>query len=77
MATIKLELERHEVGQILDGLEQRAMAYDYTAAFHRDEPIPEDIVIEEVNDANEAESIAAFYRSIMEKIQKQYKEQGA
>jgi len=77
MTDITLVLERHEVGQILDGLEQRAIAYERTVACWNGEYIPAGVVIEEVNNAGEAESIAKFYRDIIGKILKQHKEQGA
>jgi hypothetical protein len=72
---ITLELEDIEVGQVLDGLEKRAEAYESTALwFSKDidvKDIPAYAVLEEVNSSGEAASIAAFYRAIIKKIQAQ------
>jgi len=78
MDKIKIELDRHEVGQVLDGLEKRAYAYEQTARYwdKGDDAaaVIEGVLFEEVNNADEARSIATFYRNIISKIQQQMDE---
>lgn len=61
----RLELNSHDLGQILDGLEARADAWEKTANYHRTGKSPADFIVEEANDANEASRIAAHYRAII------------
>jgi hypothetical protein len=70
-----LRLDGHDLGQILDGLEIRAVAWEKTADYHRTGESPPDFIVEECNNAGEAERIANHYRSIIAKIQKQQEEQ--
>ena len=42
-----------------------------TADYHRTGQSPPDFIVEECNDADEADSIASHYRSIIAKIRKQ------
>ena len=72
--TYRIELDSFDLGQLLDGLEARADAWEKTAQYHRTGE-SSDSVIEECRDANEAEGIAAHYRSIIARIQKQQVEQ--
>lgn len=71
--TYRLELEANDVGQALDGLEQRAEAWERTAEYLRTEALPDGelFVIEECSDPNEADSIAAHYRKIIRTIEAQ------
>ena len=69
--TFRIELNDLDLGQLLDGLEARAAAWDKTADFHRTGESPADFVIEECNGTSEAEKIAAHYRSIISQIVKQ------
>jgi hypothetical protein len=73
--TYVLRLDDNDVGQLLDGLEARAVAWTKTADYHRTGESPPDFIVEECNDANEANGIATHYRSIIAKIQKQQAEQ--
>ena len=75
---ISITLTQNEIGQVLDGLEVRADAWEKTAAYLRSDGVPEDadFVIEECSDAAEAGAIASDYRSIIEKIQTQRDAQG-
>lgn len=68
-----ITLSENEIGQVLDGLEVRADAWEKTAVYLRSGCLPEgeEIIIEECSDATEAEAIAGDYRSIIEKIQSQ------
>jgi len=73
--TYHIELSGHDLGQLLDGLEARADAWEKTADYHRTGHSPPDFIIEECNDAHEADCIASHYRSIIAKIRKQQEEQ--
>jgi len=70
-----IELGEVELLQILGGLEIRADAWEKTADYHRTSESPAGFIIEESNDAEEASKIAAHYRSIIAKIQRQREEQ--
>lgn len=71
----RIQINGHDLGQLLDGLATRAEAWEKTAEYHRTGHSPPDFIIEESNDANEADSIASHYRSIIAKIRKQQEEQ--
>jgi hypothetical protein len=71
----RIELDDHDLGQLLDGLEARADAWKKTAAYHRTGQSPPGFIIEESSGADEADSIANHYRSIITKIRKQQEEQ--
>jgi hypothetical protein len=73
--TYRIELDGLDLGQLLDGLEARAEAWEKTADYHRTDHSPPDFIVEECNDADEADSIANHYRSIIAKIRKQQEEQ--
>jgi len=73
--TYLLHLEENDLGQLLDGLEARAVAWSKTADYHLTGESPPDFIVEECNDADEASRIATHYRSIIAKIQKQQAEQ--
>ena len=73
--TYRIELDDLDLGQLLDGLETRAEAWEKTADYHRTGESPPDFIIEECNDADEASKIAAHYRSIIAKIKRQREEQ--
>ena len=73
--TYVLRLDDLDLGQLLDGLEARAAAWAKTADYHRTSELPPDFIVEECNDADEANRIATHYRSIIAKIQKQREEQ--
>ena len=67
----RIELNDFDLGQLLDGLEARATAWERTADYHHTGKSPLDFIIEESNDADEAGGIAKHYRSIISKILKQ------
>lgn len=73
--TYRIELNDLDLGQLLDGLEARAKAWEKTANYHRTGESPPDFIVEECNDADEADRIANHYRSIIAKIRKQHEEQ--
>jgi hypothetical protein len=66
-----IELESHELNQILDGLEIRAEAWERTERYLLTGEASDDLVVEECSDADEAHEIAAYYRSIIANIRKQ------
>lgn len=67
----QIELSEIDLGQLIDGLTVRAEAWEKTARYHRTAEVPDDILVEECRDAEEAEQIAEHYRSIIETIHKQ------
>jgi hypothetical protein len=71
----RIELDVSDLGQLLDGLNSRAESWEKTTDYHRTGHSPPDFIIEESNDAHEAESIANHYRSIIAKIQEQQEAQ--
>ena len=70
---LTLRLTRGEIGQILDGLEVRATAWERTADYlHTGEMSADDLFIaEECRDEAEAKAVAADYRDILRKIRGQ------
>ncbi len=74
---IRIELEPNDLGQAIDGLEVRAKAWEDTAVYLRTgESSDEFFMPEECRDAEEADSIANHYRSILRKIRQQVEKQG-
>jgi hypothetical protein len=73
MRKYKIELDDFDLGQVLDGLEMRAAAWENTAKYHRTGE--SGVIVEEGRDAEEAEKISRHYRSIIVKIRKQREEQ--
>jgi hypothetical protein len=69
MRKFRIELDDFDLGQVLDGLELRAVIWKKTVEYHRTGET--DALIEECSDAAEAEKIAAHHRSIIDKIRKQ------
>jgi hypothetical protein len=67
----RIELNDLDLGQLLDGLEARAEAWKKTADYHRTGESPVGFIVEECTDEDEADKIAAHYRSIISKIQEQ------
>ena len=77
MQKFKIELDPHDLGQLLDGLEIRAEAWEKTAEYLRTGKFPagEYFLIEECNGAEEAEQIAEHYRLISRNIREQAERQ--
>jgi hypothetical protein len=71
----RIELDGLDLGQVLDGLEIRTEAWEKTANYHRTGESPPDFIVEECNNADEADRIANHYRSIIVKIRKQMEAQ--
>jgi hypothetical protein len=68
-----IRLDEHDLGQAIEGLEIRAEAWEQTADFLRTEKFPEGefFIVEDCSKPEEADSIAAHYRSIVETIRAQ------
>lgn len=70
---VHIELDRDEVGQVLDGLEIRAQSWEQTAEYLRagQMPVGEVFLIEECSDGERATQIAERYRDTIQKIRTQ------
>ena len=71
--TYSIELDELDLGQLLDGLESRAEAWEKTAEFLRTDEMPDgkSFLIEECSEPEEADEIAEHYRSIISEIRRQ------
>ena len=72
-----IELEGRDLGQLLDGLESRAESWERTAQHLRTETMPdgEFFLVEKCSKPEEADDIAAHYRSIITTIREQMEAQ--
>jgi|APCry1669193181_1035450.scaffolds.fasta_scaffold402437_1 predicted helicase len=68
MKLIQIQLNEFDFNQTIDGLEQRAIAWEKTARYHQTGEAPSDIFVEQCRDAREAKQIATHYRSIIHKF---------
>jgi hypothetical protein len=73
--TYRIELNDHDLGQLLDGLTIRAESWERTAEYLRSGNVDGDYIVEECNKPEEADAIATHYRSIIRKIQEQMEAQ--
>ena len=75
--TYSIQLDDIDLGQLLDGLESKAEAWEKTSDYLRtgESPEGEFFVIEECSDPEEADAVAGHYRSIISKISGQMEEQ--
>ena len=73
----RIELDEHDLGQLLDGLEIRAESWRRTAEYLRTEEMPdgEFFIIEECSDEEEADGLAARYEGIVQNIKGQMEKQ--
>ena len=73
-----IELDSLDLGQLLDGLDIRAEAWEKTASYLRTGTVPGDdfFIAEECSKPQEADDIAKHYRSITDKIRQQMEAQG-
>lgn len=67
---VELSLPRRYVGQILDGIEVLIEQWEATAHYFRTGEVG-DTAIRECSDAEEAESIARYYREITAEVFRQ------
>jgi len=72
-----IELDSLDLGQLLDGLEIRAEAWEKTAHYLRTGTLPDDafFIVEECSKPEEADDIAKHYRSVAGKIRQQMEAQ--
>jgi hypothetical protein len=75
MATFRIELDELDLGQLLDGLEMRAESWERTAEYLRSGYIEDGFIVEECSKPEEADGIAAHYRSVVRKIREQMEAQ--
>lgn len=73
--TYTITLSSIDLGQMLDGIEQRALSYRHTEHYHAFGEALSDDIIEEVSDADEARQIAEHFERIMATVQEQIEEQ--
>lgn len=73
--TYTITLNSIDLGQLLDGIEQRALSYRNTEHYHAFGEALSDNIIEEVSDADEARQIAEHYERILAAVQVQIEEQ--
>jgi len=73
--TYTINLNSLDLGQMLDGIEQRALSYRNTEHYHAFGETLSDDVVEEVTDADEARQIAEHFERIMSTVQAQMDEQ--
>lgn len=68
-----IELDRNDLGQLLEGLEMRAESWERTAHYLLCGVVPEDgfFLAEECHKPEEASDIASHYRRIISKIRNQ------
>lgn len=72
---ITLTLNAMDVGQVLDGLEQRRIIWQATAEYLENGSTDLSDFIEECSDAEEAQAVAEHYQRIMDTIRKQRESQ--
>ncbi len=70
-----IKISSNNLGQIVDGLRQRAEAYHITAEYYETGNIDSDQQIQEVSDVDEAIKIRDFYRDIVKDLESQMKRQ--
>jgi len=68
---VKLQLPDLMIGQILDGLEQQRHVWQATAHFLATGEPPDDVLVAECSDEEEAVWIAGFYDEIIREIRRQ------
>ena len=73
--TYTITLNSLDLGQMLDGIEQRALAYRNTEHYHAFGETLSDDIVEEVTDADEARQIAEHYEQIIAAVQAQIEQQ--
>ena len=75
MATYRIQLDSLDLGQLLDGIELRAESWERTAEYLRSGYVDGDYIVEECSKPEEADGIAAHYRSLIRSIRQQMEAQ--
>lgn len=70
-----IRLNGLDLGQLIDGLEARAVAWRLTAVYLETGEAPDGVVIEECSDVKEARRIAEHYQRILANLIQQQAEQ--
>ena len=70
-----IQLDDRDLFQLLDGLELRAESWERTAEYLRTGYVDGDFIVEECSKPEEADDIAAHYRTIVAKIRQQMEAQ--
>lgn len=70
-----IKISNNNLGQIIDGLKQRAEAYHITAEYYVTGHISDDQCIQEVKDEHEAISIRDHYNDIVKDLEGQMSRQ--
>jgi hypothetical protein len=65
----RIELSDLDLGQLLNGLQMRAERWESTAEYLSSGYVADGYIVEECSKPEEADGIAAHYRSIIAKIQ--------
>jgi hypothetical protein len=73
--TYSITLNALDIGQLLDGIEQRALSYRNTEHYHAFGETLSDDIVEEVTDADEARQSAEHYEQIIATVQAQMEHQ--
>lgn len=73
----KIQIDSHDLGQLLDGLHVRSEAWQKTSEYLKSGYASEEsFICEECSNANEAAAIASHYLKIIALIERQVDEQG-
>ena len=73
--TYRIDRDDRDLGQLLDGLAMRAESWERTAEYLLSGYVASEEVVEECSKPEEADAIAAHYRSIIRKIHEQMEAQ--
>ncbi|MCE5186307.1 MAG: hypothetical protein LLF76_09305 [Planctomycetaceae bacterium] len=68
---VTIKLNETDIGQVLDGLEQRRIIWQATAEYLECGSTELSDVIEECSDSEEAQAIADYYQYLIDTIKKQ------
>jgi hypothetical protein len=70
-----IQLDRLDLGQLLDGLELRAESWERTAEYLRTGYVDGDFIVEECSKPEDADDIAGHYRALVANIRRQMEAQ--
>ena len=68
METIRIDLPRNDVGQLLEGVDVLIDQWEATTEYLRTGEVREDVCIRESHDPHEAETITQIYRDLKRSI---------
>jgi hypothetical protein len=67
---VTIRINRDDLGQIADGLQVLLEQWQATRAYFRDEASPQDVIIRDCNDLEEAELMCKTYKEIIDVLWK-------